>query len=246
MKFMKLGCLVLIFVYLSCLPFVKRMEIKPEFVKMPEFRNSFLLTDERVYKIRVQKNDCLSCIVEKCLSDYIRKHNCFDLYRFGVTLYEIAGSIGTKSRNPDLIYPGEIIEFRLPKIIKIEVFDYYKSRKQFYGLDGLKKLLDFYWMIPYNVGHFNCSERAGFVEYYLENEGFNTDIAENETHAWCLVEVNPGEWINVESVNSPPTIGKAPAVYKSRYKNIWDAIEVNPNEYDWWNRVKGIVIGRKY
>ncbi len=245
MKFMKLGCFVLIFVYLSCLPFVKRMEIKPEFVRIPEFRNSYLLTDERVYKIRVQKYDCLSCIVEKCLNDYLREHNCIGLYGFGVTLYEIAGSIRTKSRNPDLIYPGEIIAFKLPKIIKIEVFNYYEPRKQSYGLDSLKKLLDFYWMIPYNVGNFNCSERAGFVEYYLENEGFNTDIVENENHAWCLVEINPGEWINVESVASPPAIGKAPRQYKVRYENIWKAIKVEPNEYDWWRKTEGAVFERK-
>jgi hypothetical protein len=146
-----------------------------------------------------------------------------------------------------LIYPGEIVSFRLPKVISVLSFDYYRERKQIFGLDNLKKLLDFQWLIPYTKGVFNCSERTGFVEYYLESKGFNTDIVENEKHAWCIVEVQRGEWVNVECVSSPPAIGKAPDAYMIRYENIWEAIEVEPGEYDWWKRVDGkAVIGRRF
>jgi hypothetical protein len=200
----------LAFLLISCFSYVNQKTIKPEYARIPGFVNELIRTDKEEFYVVVNPGDCLSRIVERSINDYLSRKGHQGILKFENSLYGIVNSIKTRSGKKDLIYSGELIHFFLPKFFIISRLDYSRNVDRAYGLNSLKKLLDFYWMIPYNVGNFNCSERAGFVEYYLENEGFNTDIVENENHAWCLVEINPGEWINVETVTSPPTIGKAP------------------------------------
>lgn len=237
----------IICIFCSCPKnYVMHNVIEPMHVIIPDFiKEEVIKSDEEEFIIRVKEGDCLSMIVERRLNYYLQRKNYRGMFRFKETLYDIVNSIKTKSGNPDLIYPGEVISFRLPKRLIVYEFDYYRPAKQIFGLDTLKKLLDFCWLIEYNKGVFNCSERSAFVEYYLENEGFNTTIVGNESHAWVIVEVEPHEWVNVECVCSPPTIGKAPDNYKVRYENIYEAIKDEPNEYDWWNKVRGVVVGRK-
>jgi hypothetical protein len=232
--------------FISCYRYFEQKTIKPENIRIPEFVQELIQTEEEEIMIEVKAGDCLSCIVEWRLNEYLISRGYRGMFRFGRTLYDIINSIKTRSGNPDLVYPGEVLSFRLPMEMKILKLDYYHPCCQVYGLDTLKKLLAFYWLLKYNKNVFNCSERASFVEYYLENEGYHTCIVANENHAWCIVEVEQGEWINVQSVGSPPAIGKAPRQYKVRYENIWEAIKAEPNEYDWWNRVKGSVIGRGF
>jgi hypothetical protein len=235
-----------VFFLISCFSYINQGTIKPEYVRIPKFVEELIRTNEGEFYVIVNQGDCLSCIVERNIYDYLILKGYQGILKFENNLYSIVNSIKTRSSMVDVIYPGEIIHFRYPEFLKISRLDYYRKTDRVYGLDDLKKLLDFYYFLPYTAGYFNCSERAAFVEYYLENKGFNADIAENGNHAWCLVEVEPGEWINVESVTSPPIIGKPITPYNARYKTIWDAIKVHPNEYDWWNRVNGVVIGREY
>jgi len=234
-------------IFISCSKiYFDRDEISPLYVRMPDFnKEECVETNGEEFIIKVKEGDCLSKIVQWCLNEYLQNKGNKGMFKFRETLYEIVNSIKTKSGNHDLIYPSEVISFRLPERFIVYEFDYYRPAKQVYGLDKLKKILDFYWLISYNKNVFNCSERSAFVKYYLENEGFNTAVVGNENHAWVIVEYEPGERVNVECVSSPPAIGKAPDNYKVRYENIYEAIEAEPREYDWWNRVKGAVIGRE-
>ncbi|MGB3479902.1 MAG: hypothetical protein WBB67_12170 [bacterium] len=221
-------------------------KIKPIPVRIPDYTENTIETNEEKIMITIQEGDCLSRIVEKCINEYLETNGHQGMFKFKGTLYDIVNSIKTRSGNPDLTYPGDIISFKLPETLKVYKFDYYHKEEQIYGLDSLMKLLDFHWLIEYDKGMFNCSERASFVEYYLENEGFNVLIVGNKNHAWVIVEVEPDEWVNVECVCSPPAVGKAPDSYKVRYENIYEAIKTEPNEYDWWNRVSdGMVIGKQ-
>ena len=227
--------------------YLRQAKIRPIQVRIPDFnKEEFIETEEDEFAIKAKEGDCLSYIVEWCLNEYLRIKGHQGTFKFKETLYNIVNSIRTQSGNPHLIIPGETISFKLPKRLKVFKFDYYRSNERSYGLGELTKLLDFYWLIPYNKSEFNCSERAAFVEYYLEQKGFNVDLVTGENHAWCVVEFLPFTWIDIECSTSPPEIGGPIGYYEARYENIWQALEAAPNEFDWWNAVKdGVVIGRK-
>lgn len=221
-------------------------KIRPIQVRIPNFNAEEIIeTEQEEFVIKVKEGDCLSHIVAWCLNEYLRSNGHQGLLKFKETLYDIVNSIKTRSHNPDLIYPGEVISFKLPKTLKLFKFDYYRQTKQIYGMDTLGKLIDFYWLIEYN-DQFDCSQRSAFVEYYLENEGFRTDIVCSSIHSWCAVEVHPDLWIDVECVSSPPETGSTIGHYDVRYENIYEAFEDSPDEFDWWNAIKeGKIIGKK-
>jgi hypothetical protein len=221
--------------------------IEPISVRIPEFTEEIWVnTEQDEFVIRATEGDCLSGIAKWCLNRYLRQQGYQGVFRFGQTLQDIMNSIETRSGNQDLIYQGEVISVRLPAQLRVWRLDYYRRRTQTYGINRLKNLLDFLWLIPYTNNVFDCSERAAFIEYYLENEGFNTSIVGNEDHAWCVVEVEPGKWVNVECSCSPPAIGKAPDRYVIYYENIYEAMEATPDEFDWWNAVDdGALIDKK-
>jgi hypothetical protein len=221
--------------------------IEPIPMRIPEFTEEICVnTEQDEFVIRAREGDCLSSIVKWCLNRYLRQKGFKGVFRFGQTLHDIVNSIETRSGNHDLIYQGEVISVRLPAQLRVWRLDYYRRRTQIYGINRIKKLLDFCWLIPYTENVFDCSERTAFLEYYLENEGFNTSIVGNEDHAWCVVEVEPGKWVNVECSCSPQAIGKAPDKYIIHYENINEAMEAAPDEFDWWNTIEGgEVIGRK-
>ena len=59
------------------------------------------------------------------------------------------------------------------------------------SLEDLKELLDhFCWTRANDEEVFDCSEMAAYMEWYLENHGFDTIIATNYTehHAWVVVK----------------------------------------------------------
>lgn len=247
MKVLLIALSVIYFITPCSSTYLRQAKIRPIQVRIPDFnKEEFIETEEDEFAIKAKEGDCLSYIVEWCLNEYLRIKGHQGTFKFKETLYNIVNSIKTESGKPDLIYSGEVISFKLPKVIKVFKFDYYHKKEQIFGLARLHELLDFYWLIPYNASEFNCSERTAFVEYYLENEGFNTDIVCNGSHSWCVVEIQPDLWIDVECVSSPPEIGGTIGQYEKRYENIWEAIKEAPDEFDWWNVVKdGVVIGRR-
>jgi hypothetical protein len=229
--------------------YLRQAKIRSIQVRIPDFnKEEFIETEEDEFAIKAKEGDCLSYIVEWCLSEYLRIEGHQGTFKFKETLYNIVNSIKTESGKPDLIFRDENISFKLPKVLKVYRFDYYHKRKQIFGLGKLKKLLDFHWLIEYNPNTWNCSESAAFVEYYLENRGrFNTDIVCDESHAWCIVEVQLNLWIDIECAACPPQITRTIRHYEVRYENIREAMDDAPGEFDWWNVVKdGVVIGRKY
>jgi hypothetical protein len=225
----------------------ERDRIKPISVRIPAFNQEMWVeTNQEEFVIRVEETSNLFSIVEWCVNKYLRSKKHRGIFKFRETLYDIVNSIKTRSGNSDPAYPGETISFRLPARFKAYELEYYRPMERVCGLSELRKLLDFVWLIPYTEKEFNCSERAAFMEYYLENHGFKSDIVGNKDHTWCIVEFELGKWASIESVSSPPAIEKGSKHYEFRYADIVEAVDAAPEEFDWWNAVKeGIVIGSK-
>ncbi len=95
----------------------------------------------------------------------------------------------------------------------------------------------------YKEDYFDCSEMSAYIEYYLEQKGYQASIfiIPNE-HAWVMVYTTEG-WIPIETTNlfiATPTNCKNFSMYSeagSRYDSIgeiWDEVE-NISEFDWWD-----------
>lgn len=231
---------VSILLFSGCIEMVEQKEWQSEEVRIPFCPEVVVAyTNQEYVSMRVRKGDCLSRVIERVFSKYLIKKGYTETYNFSETLRSIIKSMprnALRSRNINLIYPGEVIRFRLPyKIVLTKVSDYYLPVKRIYGIGRLKAILDFKWLVDYKENYFDCSERSAFVEYLLENEGFNTDIVGNETHCWVIVEA--GKFVHIETVTSPPYfIDNKQYLY--RYRSIYEAMQSNSDEYDWWNIAK--------
>lgn len=59
------------------------------------------------------------------------------------------------------------------------------------------------WLVEYEENAFDCSQMAGYMEWYLTNCGYNVVIrradveGENYGHAWILIEFSQG-WMAYE------------------------------------------------
>lgn len=233
---------VFILLFEGCIEMIDQKQWGPVKVSIPSSQEvEVVYTNQEYVSVRVRKGECLSRVIERAISRYIRKKCCKETYNFSETLRSIIKSMprnALRSRNINLIYPGEVIRFRLPyKIVLTKVSDYYLPVKRIYGIGRLKANLDFKWLVDYKENYFDCSERSAFVEYLLENEGFNTDIVGNETHCWVIVEAEAGKFVHIETVTSPPYfIDNKQYLY--RYRSIYEAMQSNSDEYDWWNIAK--------
>lgn len=234
---------ILLFLFSGCIEMVEQKQHwQPVKVRIPCYPEvEVVYTNQEHVSVRVRKGNCLSRVIERAISRYIRKKGCKETYNFSETLCSIIKTISTnslKSRDINLIYPGEVIRFRLPyKIVLTKVSDYYLPVKRIYGIGRLKAIIDFKWLVDYKENYFDCSERSAFVEYLLENEGFNTDIVGNETHCWVIVEAEAGKFVHIETVASPSYfIDNKQYLY--RYRSIYEAMQSNSDEYDWWNVAK--------
>ncbi len=121
--------------------------------------------------------------------------------------------------------------------IKIIGDNYYLMRDRIYGRDNLKKAIAIKWLKSYEAHVFDCSEKSAFMEFWLERNGFNADIVADATHSWIKVEVELGNWVDVEATGDGPSI-MVRRKYTYRFKDIYDAIEYFRDEYDWWNEIK--------
>lgn len=158
------------------------------------------------------------------------------------TIYRILSAIprrAFRSNNRNIVTVGETFTYKLPGVIYVKkrADDYYLVRDRIYGLENLKKALAVKWLKPYEARVFDCSEMSAFLEYWLERNGFNTDIVLDSTHSWNLVEVEPGNWTHVEATGNSPSIMPR-RKYNYRFKDIYDAIEYFCEEYDWWKEIR--------
>jgi len=231
-----------IILFTGCIAMVEQKEWQSVKVRIPYYPEAEVVyTNKEYVSVRVKKGECLSRVIQRVFSRYLMKKGYSGTYNFSKTLYSVIRSMpktALKSRNKNLIYAGEVIKFRLPyQIDVIKRFDYYLSSKRIYGLDKVKAILDFKWLVDYKENYFDCTERSAFVEYLLENEGFNAEIVENINHCWVIVEVEPGKFVHVEAVASPPYVIDNKQ-YLFRYSSIYEAIHSNAAGYDWWNVTK--------
>lgn len=117
--------------------------------------------------------------------------------------------------------------------------------------EDLETFLSLFTWIPiyYSQGYFDCSEIAAYMEWCLENAGFDTriqikeDFAGRGGHAWLIVRV-PGTYTSHSVVveATVPQIVTPESEYHKDYMgtgirtfdDITEAMAVNPYEFDWW------------
>jgi len=150
----------------------------------------------------------------------------------------------------------------LPMIANAQVPEPYYINLNKYGTGSLKDLDNlinhFYWSRPYEEGVCDCSERSAYLEWYLENHGFEAYIAENTTrhHVWVLVRAryegkdlpqpleHPIEGLYaIETTKNPPTIWAACGEWmecSNLFADIHEAYQWSNTEFDWWTVVKHI------
>jgi len=88
---------------------------------------------------------------------------------------------------------------------------------------------------------FDCSEISAYVEWALEDAGFDAYIVLAEDHAWNMVKV-AGATYYVDMSSGKPYIFKSdkryPKIVKV-FKNIYEAVDYyhSVKEWDWWSVV---------
>jgi len=125
-------------------------------------------------------------------------------------------------------------------------FYYVKPEEQKFGVYDLEdELYGLEWLHPYQEGVFDCSEMTAYLEWHLENEGWNAIIVAGDTpfdsgrHAWLLVETSEGHYMPVESTTIEVVWWSNPDfddyfIYDYEFETIQEAIAYNENEFDWW------------
>lgn len=127
-------------------------------------------------------------------------------------------------------------------------FYYASLTKQRYGVSDLEEYLNrWQWSEgAYVAGEFDCSEMSAYLEWKLENEGYNTLIVTGDSpfglgkHAWLLVQTSVEGYMPVEATTYSIIYWSDIYfdnyfVYDHQFENIQEALDYSPNEFDWWN-----------
>ena len=129
-------------------------------------------------------------------------------------------------------------------------YNYHGFGKHENTLEELKEFLKSF-TIPHDFEAvtFDCSECSAYVEWALQNAGFDAYIAFNEHHAWIMVNTSDAGWIAIEATNLARNNRKELSslfLSKEKYYNpehlspdIYDAIRYSHSidEFDWWNEI---------
>ena len=126
-------------------------------------------------------------------------------------------------------------------------FYYASLTKQRYGVSDLEEYLNrWQWSEgTYVSDEFDCSEMSAYLEWKLENEGYNTLIVTGDSpfglgkHAWLLVQTSVEGYMPVEPTTYSivywwDTYFDNYFVYDYEFENIQEALDYSPNEFDWW------------
>lgn len=126
---------------------------------------------------------------------------------------------------------------------------YYAARsKQRYGVDDLESYLNrWQWSEgAYVRGKFDCGEMSAYIEWRLENEGYNTIIVVGQAppkpevrHAWLLVETSSGKFMPVEATQYELVKWDNPYFdeyfsYDHSFETIFEALDYDYDSYNWW------------
>ena len=135
------------------------------------------------------------------------------------------------------------------EVDRVEFHFYYASlTKQRYGVSDLEEYLNrWQWTEEaYVADEFDCSEMSAYLEWKLENEGYNTVIVTGDSpfgvgkHAWLLVQTSTEGYMPVESTTYSIVYWSDIYfddyfVYDHEFENIQEALDYSPNEFDWWS-----------
>jgi hypothetical protein len=126
-------------------------------------------------------------------------------------------------------------------------FYYVAPEEQKFGVYDLEdELYGLEWLHPYEENVFDCSEMSAYLEWHLENEGWNALIVAGEApwdgggHAWLLVETSEGQYMPVESTTIEIVWWEDPNfdnyfIYDYTFETIQEAVDYYESEFDWWN-----------
>jgi len=127
-------------------------------------------------------------------------------------------------------------------------FYYASLTKQRYEVSDLDEYLNRWeWTEEaYVADEFDCSEMSAYLEWKLENEGYNTVIVTGDSpfgvgkHAWLLVQTSTEGYMPIEPttysiVYWSDTYFDDYFVYDYEFENIQEALDYSPNEFDWWS-----------
>jgi hypothetical protein len=126
-------------------------------------------------------------------------------------------------------------------------FYYVKPEEQKLGVYELEdELTGLEWLHPYQEDVFDCSEMSAYLEWHLENDGWNVVICAGDSpfgnghHAWLLVETSDNKYMPVESTNINIVWWESPYFdnyfeYEHEFETIQDALDYNETDFDWWN-----------
>ena len=128
-----------------------------------------------------------------------------------------------------------------------EFYSYYVKPQQRYGVDDLEEYLcRWQWAEgAYVANKFDCSEMSAYLEQKLENEGYHAIIVVGNTpggdgrHSWLLVETSVGKHMPVEATTFSIVYWQDSSfdnyfVYDYQFETIQDALEYQPDEFNWW------------
>jgi len=87
---------------------------------------------------------------------------------------------------------------------------------------------------------FDCTEMSAYVEWYLENRGYNATLVGTDRHAQVVVyDVSGRAYVIGCTLNPPRVMGyKADFTYKNEWQDIYSASAYNKREWDWWEVVE--------
>ncbi len=131
-------------------------------------------------------------------------------------------------------------QYRIPEPYYTATFHQYS------GTDNLRAYLERKeWARAYEAGKFDCTEMSAFLEYRLENEGWHTVIVvadefEGGGHCWLLVETKLNQYMPVEATSRVVVDYDNPKFkeyfnYNYTFETIYDAMDIGPTAFDWWN-----------
>jgi len=239
----------ILFIIVSCYQYVEeRSETRPIAVDVPLIKPADLLdasikTKSEIVTATISlKEPTVSQAITNTIIRHFRGKGINVARVSKKTIYQILNTIPRRtfaSKNLNKVLRGETFTFKMSVIVHIKITgdNYYLMRDRIYGRDNLKKAIAIKWLKPYEAHVFDCSEKSAFMEFWLERNGFNADIVADATHSWIKVEVEPGNWVDVEATGDEPSIMPW-RKYNNRFKDIYMAIQYYGEEYDWWNSIK--------
>lgn len=122
--------------------------------------------------------------------------------------------------------------------------DYYNQTSSPSNASIMNELRNWKWNREYEINVFDCSDMSAYLEYYLENRGFNTTICTGDHHAWILINIDDTE-IAYETTGCY-FVYNDPEYYSpdKKYNTIYDLHEYYlgfyygqesfDEEYAWW------------